>query len=64
MFMKKLILGAALLLAAMTACRQVSVRPRPTIPLVHAIVADSTGAGALVARSGRPVGEGSIAIST
>lgn len=62
MFMKRLILGAALLLAAMTACRQVSVRPRPTIPLVHAIVADSTGAGALVARSGRPVGEGSIAI--
>lgn len=59
--MKRYIPILAILLAAF-ACKQVTVQPRPTIPLVHAIAADSTGVGALVAQSGRRGGEGSIAI--
>ena len=54
------ILVAVTLLAF--ACKQAPVQPRPTLPLVYSIAADSTGIGALIAQSGRRGGEGSIAI--
>ena len=60
MLKKIFILVSAALLAA--ACREAQVPPRPTLPLVCTIAADSTGVGALVAQSGRRGGEGSIAI--
>lgn len=44
------------------ACKQAPVQPRPTLPIVYSIAADSTGIGALIARSGQRGGEGSIAI--
>lgn len=59
---KKILILAAVSLTALAACRQVTVQPRPTLPLVHAIAADSTGVGALVAQAGRRGGEGSIAV--
>lgn len=43
-------------------CKEAQIPPRPTLSLVHAIAADSTGVGALVAQSGRRGGEGSIAV--
>lgn len=61
--MKKHLLTSLLLAAvAVVSCQEAPVQPRPTIPLVHAIAADSTGAGRLAAQSGKRGGEGSIAI--
>lgn len=60
MLKKIFILVSAVLLAA--ACKEAQVPPRPTLSLVHAIAADSTGMGALIAQSGWRGGEGSIAI--
>lgn len=60
--LKKICFFAAAALLAAVACRQVQAPPRPTIPLVYSIAADSTGVGALIAQSGRRGGEGSIAI--
>lgn len=62
MMRKHLILLSSLLAVAAISCKEVTVKPRPTLPLVHAIAADSTGAGRLAAESGRRGGEGSIAI--
>ena len=59
--MKKHLLIPFVLLAALS-CEEVQLQPRPTLDLVHSIAADSTGAGRLVAQSGRRGGEGSIAI--
>ncbi len=60
MIKKYLLIPLALLAAA--ACKQVEVAPRPTLPLVYSIAADSTGVGRLVAQSGQRNGKGSIAI--
>lgn len=58
--MKKILISGIFLLAALSSCRQARPEPRPTIPLVYSILADSTGTAGLVARAGGA--EGSIAI--
>lgn len=58
--MRKLILPILVLLAAAVSCKEVQVQPRPTISLVHVIVADTAGTGHLAAMAGQP--GGSIAI--
>ena len=59
---RSILIATGLLAAALCACRQVEYTPRPTIPLVHAIAADSTGPGRLAARAGNGGAEGSIAL--
>ena len=58
--MTKHLFPALLLLAAVASCKEVQVPPRPTLPLVHSIVADTAGMGRLAAQAGRV--DGSIAI--
>ena len=58
--MRKLILPILVLLAAAVSCKEVQVQPRPTISLVHVLVADTAGTGHLAAMAGQP--GGSIAI--
>lgn len=62
MMKKHLLISLFLAAVAVISCREVPAGPRTTIPLVYAVVADSTGAGRLAAQSGRRGGEGSIAI--
>lgn len=57
-----LIVSGLLMAAALWSCRQVEYTPRPTIPLVHAIAADTTGPGRLAARAGQRGADGSIAL--
>lgn len=58
--MRKYILPLIVLLAAVVSCKRVQVQPRPTLPLVHSIAADTAGIGRLAAQAGRS--SGSIAI--
>lgn len=62
MMKKHLVIPLLFVAAAALSCRETPVGPRPTIPMVYAVLADSTGAGRLAAQSGRRGGEGSIAI--
>lgn len=59
---KSSILTAALVLTAAASCRQTGAPPRPTIPLVYSILADTTGLAGLAAGAGDNGSEGSIAI--
>ena len=58
--MTKHLLPVFVLLAAIVSCEETPVQPRPTLPLVHSIVADTAGTGRLAAQAGRV--DGSIAI--
>lgn len=58
---KSFLLGLCAVLLALS-CRNTAVPPRPTIPLVHAVVADTAGLGHLPARAGNRGVLGSIAI--
>lgn len=58
---KKLLPILAAVLAAVS-CKEVTLQPRPTLPLVHSIAADTAGVARLIAQSGRRAGEGSVAI--
>ena len=61
---RRLILAALLLLiGAACACQQVVFTPRPTIPLVLSIAADTTGPYRLAAQAGQRGAEGSIALA-
>lgn len=57
--MRKLIILLTVLVAAVS-CKEVRIPPRPTLGLVHSIVADTAGTGRLAATAGRP--DGSVAI--
>ena len=59
---KSTILALAALWAGMTSCKQANLSPRPTIPLVYSILADTTGTAGLVASAGRAGEDFSIAI--
>lgn len=59
---RHLILAGLAAVTALWSCRQVVYTPRPSIPLVHAIAADTTGQGRLAARAGHRGAEGSIAL--
>lgn len=59
--MKKYLL-IPFMLVALLSCKEKQAVPRPTIPMVHAIAADTAGLGRLVGQSGRRGGEGSVAI--
>lgn len=60
--MMKKHLFVLLALLALVSCKEVKFQPRPALPLVHVLAADSTGTARLVAQSGTRGGEGSIAI--
>ena len=60
--MMKKHLFVPLALLAIVSCKEVKLQPRPALPLVHVLAADSTGTARLVAQSGTRGGEGSIAI--
>ena len=60
MIKKYLLIPLSLL--ALVSCQHVQVTPRPTLPMVYSIAADTAGVGRLVAQSGQRGGEGSIAI--
>ena len=60
MMKKYLLIPFALL--ALVSCKEKQVAPRPTLPMVYSIAADTAGVGRLVAQSGRRNGEGSVAI--
>lgn len=57
--MRKCLFPLIVLLAAVS-CKEVRYQPRPTIPLVHVIAADTAGAGRLAAMAGKA--SGSVAI--
>ena len=57
--MRKCLFPLIVLLAAVS-CEEVRYQPRPTIPLVHVIAADTAGAGRLAAMAGKATG--SVAI--
>ena len=59
---RTLILTALLAAAALWSCQQVVYTPRPTIPLVLSIAADTTGPGSLAAHAGQRGADGSIAL--
>lgn len=48
--------------ALLAACKPKAPAPRPAVPLVHAIVADTSGLGRLVAHAGHQGNRGSVAI--
>ena len=60
--MRKLFLILMASAAIFTACKPKTFQPRPTIPLVEAVVSDTTGLSALVAMAGNSGAEGSVAI--
>lgn len=60
--MRKTLLSSLALFILAIACNNPTVAPRPTIPLVHAIVADTAGLGRLVASAGHQGVSGSIAL--
>ena len=57
---RKIVFPLAVLLVAAISCKEVTVQPRPTLPLVHAIAADTAGTGRLAAMAGQA--DGSVAI--
>lgn len=60
--MKHYLLTGLAALSLLVSCETVTVQPRPTIPLVLGIAADSSGQGGLIARAGSRGAYGSIAI--
>lgn len=60
--MKKIPILGIVLMAMLASCRQVSTPPRPTIPLVYSVLADTTGAAGIAAGAGNSGADGSIAI--
>lgn len=58
--MSKRFFPVIVLLAAIVSCKEAQLQPRPTLPLVHAIAADTAGTGRLAALAGDL--DGSIAI--
>lgn len=60
--MRKFLIPGIVLAVMLAACKPVSTPPRPTIPLVYSILADTTGTAGLVAQAGTRGAEGSIAI--
>lgn len=60
--MRKSIILCLLAASLALSCRNTAVPPRPTIPLVHAVVADTAGLRHLPARAGNRGVQGSIAI--
>jgi hypothetical protein len=60
--MKKYFIGALAVLAVFTACRRRAAAPRPTIPLVLAVSADTLGVGHIATRAGHIGAAGSVAI--
>ena len=59
--MKKAVILAVAVTALFSSCRNNTLPPRPTIPLVESIVRDTSGLAAIVARAGN-TSAGSIAI--
>ena len=62
MQMRKILIPGILLLVMLASCKEVTTTPRPTIPMVYSILADSTGQAHLVSMAGDRGAEGSIAI--
>lgn len=60
--MRKILIPGILLLVLMASCKEVTTTPRPTIPLVYSILADSTGQAHLASMAGDRGADGSIAI--
>lgn len=60
--MKHYLLTGLSALSLLVSCETVTVQPRPTIPLVLGIAADTSGQGGLIARAGSRGADGSIAI--
>ena len=60
--MRKFMIPGLLALVLIASCRQVTVSPRPTVPLVYSILADTAGTGRLAARAGDIGVQGSIAL--
>ena len=60
--MKRIILLGLAAVAALASCKRSTVAPRPTIPLVLSVSADTTGAGRVAAEAGAIGAAGSIAI--
>ena len=59
---KRFLISVLLAAAAFSSCRQVVFTPRPTIPLVLSIAADTTGPSRLAAQAGQRGADGSIAL--
>lgn len=60
--MKTILIGALAVLAIFSACQRRTVQPRPTIPLVLSVSADTAGTGHIAARAGHIGPAGSVAI--
>lgn len=60
--MRKFLIPGILLVVLAASCKEVTTTPRPTIPLVYSILADTTGQARLVAMAGDRGADGSIAI--
>lgn len=60
--MRRIVLWGLVALCLCAACKRNALQPRPTIPLVESIVADTTGTARMVALAGSLGPEGSIAI--
>lgn len=60
--MRRYIIAGLAALAVFASCDRSVVAPRPTLPLVLSVAADTTGAGRLAAQAGKWGPEGSIAI--
>ena len=60
--MKKYLIAVLALAAAIVSCGPKAPAPRPTLPLVYSIAADTSGAARLAALAGSKGAEGSIAI--
>lgn len=60
--MRKIFIGALVVLAVFSACRRRSAAPRPTIPLVLSVSADTLGEGRIASRAGHIGAPGSVAI--
>ena len=60
--MRKIVLWGLAALCLAAACKRNAPQPRPTIPLVESIVADTSGTARMVALAGTLGPEGSIAI--
>ena len=62
MNMRKIAISALAMLALTVGCKRNTFTPRPTIPLVMSIAADTTGIGHIAAIAGNHGADGSIAI--
>ena len=60
--MNRVILSGLAALSLLLSCKREAPSPRPTIPLVLEIAADTSGAGGLAAKAGSRGADGSIAI--